>query len=213
SQSVIMATAPRGGRGGSGLSPQKRQPQLAPTASPLLSISQRPAGSAPSTVSPAAAASRRRQQASQPAASPASASSTSRSSGLDSGIGSARQTSAATGASAAGPATPRREAPNELLMEFVECVMTKDFNNAAKLCEMILLYEPNNLEALQFRAVISDRLLLDQLSSGNEDDDDDDTEDGDDSDDDDEDDDDDQEDGEAGTEEDEGLGSDSNRNP
>ncbi|CAG5127161.1 unnamed protein product, partial [Candidula unifasciata] len=51
-------------------------------------------------------------------------------------------------------------APNELLMEFVDCLMRKDFQTASKLCKMILLYEPENPEALKFQPLIEEKLEL-----------------------------------------------------
>ncbi|CAH1774036.1 unnamed protein product [Owenia fusiformis] len=53
-----------------------------------------------------------------------------------------------------------RKAPNELLMEFVGCLMQQDYENAEKLCRMILLYEPDNAEALKFMPVIEEKLQL-----------------------------------------------------
>ncbi|GFO20388.1 glutamate-rich protein 2 [Plakobranchus ocellatus] len=67
-----------------------------------------------------------------------------------------------------------RKAPNELLIEFVECLMKKDYENAQKLCKMILLYEPTNPEALKFQPVIEEKLRLDaeaeEEADSNEDD-------------------------------------------
>ncbi|KAK3745359.1 hypothetical protein RRG08_064683 [Elysia crispata] len=85
-----------------------------------------------------------------------------------------------------------RKAPNELLMEFVECLMKKDYKNAEKLCKMILLYEPTNPEALNFQPVIEEKLKLEaEAQEGDEDEDEDNSEDEDDDDDDEEDEDDD----------------------
>ncbi|XP_005103914.1 glutamate-rich protein 2 isoform X2 [Aplysia californica] len=81
-------------------------------------------------------------------------------------------------------------APNELLMEFVDCLMKKDFKVADKLCKMILLYEPENAEALKFKPLIEEKIQLDAEAENEEsDDDDDDDSDEDDSDDDSDDDD------------------------
>ncbi|XP_067686642.1 uncharacterized protein [Haliotis asinina] len=55
-----------------------------------------------------------------------------------------------------------RKAPNQLLMEFVTCLMEKDYLNAQKLCKMILLYEPDNAEALKFQPLIDEKIELDQ---------------------------------------------------
>jgi len=57
-----------------------------------------------------------------------------------------------------------RKAPNELLIEFLECVMKKDYENARKLCTMVLLYEPDNSDALNFQSAIEQRLALDEES-------------------------------------------------
>ncbi|XP_046553201.1 glutamic acid-rich protein-like [Haliotis rubra] len=54
------------------------------------------------------------------------------------------------------------KAPNQLLMEFVTCLMEKDYPNAQKLCKMILLYEPDNAEALKFQPLIDEKIELDQ---------------------------------------------------
>ncbi|KAK7497583.1 hypothetical protein BaRGS_00011223 [Batillaria attramentaria] len=53
-----------------------------------------------------------------------------------------------------------RKAPNELFMEFLDCLMKKDYLNAEKLCRMILIYEPKNPEALKFHPVILEKLEL-----------------------------------------------------
>ncbi|XP_046357472.2 protein starmaker-like [Haliotis rufescens] len=55
-----------------------------------------------------------------------------------------------------------KKAPNQLLMEFVSCLMEKDYLNAQKLCKMILLYEPDNAEALKFQPLIDEKIELDQ---------------------------------------------------
>nr|XP_022287067.1 transcription initiation factor TFIID subunit 11-like [Crassostrea virginica] len=88
-----------------------------------------------------------------------------------------------------------RKAPSQLLMEFLECVMKKEYTVAAKLCKMILIYEPNHPTALQFQPVLEEKILLDQekeneSGSGESDDEDDESDDsGEDSDDDSDDDD------------------------
>lgn len=83
-----------------------------------------------------------------------------------------------------------RKAPNQLLMEFLECIYAKDFPNAAKLCKMILIYEPNHPVALQFQPVIEEKIQLDieaeqegSGESGSENDDDDEEDSGEDDDD------------------------------
>lgn len=54
-----------------------------------------------------------------------------------------------------------KKAPNQLLMEFLECIYAKDYENAAKLCKMILIYEPDHPVALQFQPVIAEKIQLD----------------------------------------------------
>lgn len=48
-------------------------------------------------------------------------------------------------------------APNALLMEFLTCMMEEDYENAEKLCKMILIYEPENPEALSFFPLIQEK--------------------------------------------------------
>ena len=62
-------------------------------------------------------------------------------------------------------------APVELKAEFVECLHSKDWVNALKLCKMILMYEPNNPTAKEYITVLQERLLLDdEVSSDSSDD-------------------------------------------
>ncbi|KAI8778179.1 glutamate-rich protein 2 [Biomphalaria glabrata] len=77
-----------------------------------------------------------------------------------------------------------RRAPNELLMEFIDCLMKKDYKNAEKLCQMILLFEPKNPEALKFQPLLQRKLKLDERAAlaGDDDDEDDDESSSDDSD-------------------------------
>lgn len=65
-----------------------------------------------------------------------------------------------------------RKAPNQLLIEFVTSLMTDDYVTAKKLCEMILIYEPTNKEALQFQPLISEKIQLDEERENEESDDD-----------------------------------------
>ncbi|KAK2184668.1 hypothetical protein NP493_257g01029 [Ridgeia piscesae] len=76
-----------------------------------------------------------------------------------------------------------RKAPNQLLIEFVTSLMSEDYVTAKKLCEMILIYEPTNKEALQFQPLINEKIQLDEERETEESDDD--TDSDDDSDDDD----------------------------
>nr|XP_046178221.1 glutamate-rich protein 2 isoform X6 [Oncorhynchus gorbuscha] len=63
-------------------------------------------------------------------------------------------------------------APLELMAEFLKSVMDKDFVLAKKLCQMILVYEPNNPEAKQFIPLIQERLEREQEEKSQDDDDD-----------------------------------------
>ncbi|KAM9457979.1 glutamate-rich protein 2 isoform 3-T3 [Salvelinus alpinus] len=63
-------------------------------------------------------------------------------------------------------------APLELMAEFLKSVMEKDFVLAKKLCQMILVYEPNNPEAKQFIPLIQERLEREQEEKSQDDDDD-----------------------------------------
>ncbi|XP_037642691.1 glutamate-rich protein 2 isoform X2 [Sebastes umbrosus] len=54
------------------------------------------------------------------------------------------------------------KAPVELIMEFLRAVMDRDFQPASKLCQMILIYEPDNPEASEFLPLIQKKLLEEQ---------------------------------------------------
>ncbi|XP_072220240.1 glutamate-rich protein 2 [Leuresthes tenuis] len=56
------------------------------------------------------------------------------------------------------------KAPVELLMKFLRALMDKEFEVASKLCEMILIYEPDNPEASEFLPLIQRKLLEEQES-------------------------------------------------
>ncbi|XP_034559205.1 glutamate-rich protein 2 isoform X2 [Notolabrus celidotus] len=73
--------------------------------------------------------------------------------------------------------------PVELKIEFLRAVMERDFERACKLCQMILLHEPENPEASEFLPLIKKKLLEEQEAeqSSEEDDDEEDDEDSDDS--------------------------------
>lgn len=61
-------------------------------------------------------------------------------------------------------------APIELLGEFISAVMAEDYQVAQKLCQMILIYEPENPEAKQFSPLIEEMLQVElQQSSEDED--------------------------------------------
>uniref|UniRef100_A0A8C5RA10 Glutamate rich 2 n=1 Tax=Leptobrachium leishanense TaxID=445787 RepID=A0A8C5RA10_9ANUR len=51
-------------------------------------------------------------------------------------------------------------APTELCAEFLKAVMEKDYKVAHKLCQMILLYEPENHEANAFSPLIEEMLRI-----------------------------------------------------
>lgn len=55
----------------------------------------------------------------------------------------------------------KQKAPMQLMMEFIGCLMEGDYPNAAKLCKMILMYEPDNTEALKFQPLIDEKIELD----------------------------------------------------
>ncbi|XP_069589216.1 glutamate-rich protein 2 isoform X2 [Ranitomeya imitator] len=61
-------------------------------------------------------------------------------------------------------------APIELLAEFISAVMGEDYQVAQKLCQMILLYEPNNPEAVQFSPLIEEMLKIEQEESSDDED-------------------------------------------
>ncbi|XP_060899707.1 glutamate-rich protein 2 [Labrus mixtus] len=69
--------------------------------------------------------------------------------------------------------------PVELKMEFLRAVIKRDLKLACKLCQMILIYEPENPEASNFLPLIKKKLLEEQKAkqSSEEDDDDDDSDD------------------------------------
>ncbi|CAM4620169.1 unnamed protein product [Leuciscus chuanchicus] len=76
--------------------------------------------------------------------------------------------------------------PLELFAEFLQAVMTKNYQLAKKLCQMILIYEPQNSEAKSFLPLIEEKLLIEAVEESDDDDDDDDEFDTSDDDDDDE---------------------------
>ncbi|XP_032386813.1 glutamic acid-rich protein isoform X2 [Etheostoma spectabile] len=60
-----------------------------------------------------------------------------------------------------------RTAPVELMMEFLRAVMDRDFQLAGKLCQMILIHEPDNSEASEFLPLIQKKLLEEQEAQQN----------------------------------------------
>jgi len=55
-----------------------------------------------------------------------------------------------------------RKAPIELVGEFLHYVRTGNWLDAKKLCGMILIYEPKNSVALNFKSVIDERIKLNE---------------------------------------------------
>ncbi|XP_012506136.1 PREDICTED: glutamate-rich protein 2 [Propithecus coquereli] len=53
-------------------------------------------------------------------------------------------------------------APLELMTEFLRAEMGRDYHLAKKLCQMILIYEPENPEAKEFLALIEEMLLMEK---------------------------------------------------
>ncbi|XP_043097232.1 glutamate-rich protein 2 isoform X4 [Puntigrus tetrazona] len=62
--------------------------------------------------------------------------------------------------------------PLELFAEFLQAVMTKNYQLAKKLCQMILIYEPQNSEAKSFLPLIEEKLLIEADEESDDDDDD-----------------------------------------
>ncbi|XP_056315202.1 glutamate-rich protein 2 [Danio aesculapii] len=62
--------------------------------------------------------------------------------------------------------------PLELFAEFLQAVMTKNYQLAKKLCQMILIYEPQNSEAKRFLPLIEEKLLIEADEESDDDDDD-----------------------------------------
>ncbi|KAJ6660762.1 hypothetical protein lerEdw1_017388 [Lerista edwardsae] len=64
-------------------------------------------------------------------------------------------------------------APLELMGEFLKAIMEQKYSLAKKLCQMILIYEPENPEAKQFLPLIEHKLLLESEQPDDEEEDDD----------------------------------------
>ncbi|XP_048455380.1 glutamate-rich protein 2 isoform X2 [Rhincodon typus] len=58
-----------------------------------------------------------------------------------------------------------RKAPLELMGEFLKAVMDRDYKLSSKLCQMILIYEPENPEAQQFKILLDTKIQLDEAAS------------------------------------------------
>uniref|UniRef100_M3XNZ9 Glutamate-rich 2 n=2 Tax=Mustela putorius furo TaxID=9669 RepID=M3XNZ9_MUSPF len=61
-------------------------------------------------------------------------------------------------------------APLELMAEFLRAEMGQDYHLAKKLCQMILIYEPENPEAKEFFSLIEEMLLMEKSQNPEEDD-------------------------------------------
>ncbi|XP_059962377.1 glutamate-rich protein 2 isoform X2 [Mesoplodon densirostris] len=61
-------------------------------------------------------------------------------------------------------------APLELMTEFLRSEMDQDYHLAKKLCQMILIYEPENPEAKEFFLLIEEMLLMEKAQNLEEDD-------------------------------------------
>ncbi|XP_075036768.1 glutamate-rich protein 2 isoform X2 [Mixophyes fleayi] len=61
-------------------------------------------------------------------------------------------------------------APIELLAEFLKAVMDEDYKVAQKLCQMVLLYEPENPEAKQFSPLIEKMVQKEEEQSSDDED-------------------------------------------
>lgn len=60
-------------------------------------------------------------------------------------------------------------APLELMAEFLRAEMGRDYHLAKKLCQMILIYEPENPEAKEFSSLIEEMLLKEKAQNLEED--------------------------------------------
>nr|XP_031307482.1 glutamate-rich protein 2 isoform X2 [Camelus dromedarius] len=61
-------------------------------------------------------------------------------------------------------------APLELMTEFLRAEMGQDYHLAKKLCQMILIYEPENPEAKEFLSLIEELLRMEKAQNLEEDD-------------------------------------------
>ncbi|XP_068936781.1 glutamate-rich protein 2 isoform X2 [Petaurus breviceps papuanus] len=62
----------------------------------------------------------------------------------------------------------KKVAPLELMTEFLTAVMSRNYNVAKKLCQLILIYEPENPEAKQFSSLIEEKLRMEKSQAGEE---------------------------------------------
>ncbi|XP_030066294.1 glutamate-rich protein 2 [Microcaecilia unicolor] len=71
----------------------------------------------------------------------------------------------------------KEKAPIELMGEFLAALMDEDYKLASKLCQMILIYEPENPEAKQFLPLIEKKLQMEETEQNPGDENDDETDD------------------------------------
>ncbi|XP_072435406.1 glutamate-rich protein 2 isoform X1 [Chiloscyllium punctatum] len=64
-----------------------------------------------------------------------------------------------------GTRNEERKAPLELMGEFLKAIMDRDYKLSSKLCQMILIYEPENPEAQQFKILLDMKIQLDEAAS------------------------------------------------
>ncbi|ERE72011.1 Zinc finger, C2H2-like containing protein [Cricetulus griseus] len=69
-----------------------------------------------------------------------------------------------------GPTKKETRAPLELMAEFLRAEMGRDYQLAKKLCQMILIYEPENPVAKEFFSLIEEILLKEKAQKHEEDD-------------------------------------------
>ncbi|KAL4840506.1 hypothetical protein H8958_001457 [Nasalis larvatus] len=61
------------------------------------------------------------------------------------------------------------QAPLELMAEFLRAEMAREYQLAKKLCQMILIYEPENPEAKEFFTLIEEMLLMEKTQNREQD--------------------------------------------
>ncbi|XP_038193856.1 glutamate-rich protein 2 isoform X2 [Arvicola amphibius] len=67
-----------------------------------------------------------------------------------------------------GPTKKETRAPLELMAEFLRAEMGRDYQLAKKLCQMILIYEPENPVAKEFFSLIEEILLKEKAQKQEE---------------------------------------------
>ncbi|XP_067891464.1 glutamate-rich protein 2 isoform X2 [Heterodontus francisci] len=75
-----------------------------------------------------------------------------------------------------GSKKEERRAPIELMGEFLKAIMDREYKLSSKLCQMILIYEPENPEAQQFKTLLEVKIQLDEAASTHQNDEEDSTE-------------------------------------